>query len=165
MAEIITLLAGEHRALAHFLDKALTGRRRSSRRMAFDAFLGLYLRHSAVEQRIVYPSVLALDTEAALVRYLEAHGSAEEEMLALNDLGVSALSFDVKLRALRDEVLQHFEEEEDELFRRLKADLDPRRLSALAGEAEALRDAFTPAFGIGGALPLFDGNGNGDGAH
>jgi hypothetical protein len=164
MAQIITLLAGEHRALAHFLDRALTARRRSSRRTAFDAFSGLYLRHSAVEQRIIYPAVLAPNTEATLVRYLEAHGTAEEEMLALGERGPSALSFEVKLRALRDEILQHFEEEENDLFPRLKHDLDPRRASALAGEAEALRDAFTPAFGIGGAA-LFDADGDGDGAH
>ena len=98
--------------------------------------------HSTMEEKLFYPSVMAEDTEEILVESTEEHLSVKRILADMMQLDVEDEHFDAKLSVLKEQVRHHArDEEEGELFPKLRRQLSADELAALGNECMALFEA------------------------
>jgi hemerythrin superfamily protein len=93
--------------------------------------------HAALEEHHFYPAVKARRTEDILLESLEDHVAIKRALSDLLDIDAENASFDAKLEVLKDEVESHVEEEETELFPKVRKILDEAELDAIGEEMAA----------------------------
>lgn len=94
--------------------------------------------HAAIEERILYPALMAGDTEALLREAVNEHLAVERPLADILQRRVADDSFDALIKVLKAEVEHHVEEEEDELFPRVQKDLPEDLLAEMGARMEAL---------------------------
>jgi hemerythrin superfamily protein len=105
--------------------------------------------HMAIEQNLFYPAVRDIDGELIAESY-EEHAIAELTLKRLLATAVDDPTFAPKVRALKELILHHVEEEEKELFPEVDEKMKAAELEALGKEMSA---AFDEAL-AGGYEPL-----------
>jgi len=93
--------------------------------------------HDAIEREIFYPAcerVIGLTDQ--LAEALVEHGYVEYGLYQA-DLALEEDSFEAKCRVLKEVVLHHAQEEEDDLFPEVRAAIDASELDALGARMEA----------------------------
>lgn len=120
------------------LEKATTRERKN------DLFVELadkLAAHATIEEKLFYPAVMARQTEELLLESVEEHLAIKRVLADLLDLDVEDPSFDAKLSVMKEEVTHHaHEEEEAELFPKVRKLLSADELDGLGGEMLAMFD-------------------------
>jgi hemerythrin superfamily protein len=94
--------------------------------------------HSEIEEKIFYPAVYVGDLKDQLREAVEEHLAVKRALADLMDLGVGAESFDAKMRVVQEQVEHHIEEEEKQLFPRVRRNFISAELEELGSQMEAL---------------------------
>jgi hypothetical protein len=95
--------------------------------------------HATIEEKLFYPAVMAKQTEDLLLESVEEHLSIKRVLADLLELEIDDEHFDAKLSVMKEALEHHaHEEEEDELFPKVKKVLDSDQLEALGGEMLAM---------------------------
>lgn len=92
--------------------------------------------HASIEERFFYPSVKAEDTEDLLREALEEHLGAKRVIADLLEMDSSHEQFDAKMKLLQEEIEHHVEEEEGDLFPKVKKLMDKESLESLGAIME-----------------------------
>src|SRR6478672_8254470 len=92
--------------------------------------------HASIEERFFYPSVKADDTEDLLREALEEHLSAKRIIADLLELEPANEQFDAKMKVLQEEIEHHVEEEEGDLFPKVRKLMDKDSLESLGAIME-----------------------------
>jgi hemerythrin superfamily protein len=137
----IALLKADHRMIQALFDKLdkLEGKGRDKAKRALVEKLVRELSvHSAIEEEIFYPAVKMRIPGCAeeILKSLEEHGVMKWELYAISSIEPDDDRYDAKLAVLRDSTLHHIEEEENELFPRVKAAFDLTKLNQLGTALE-----------------------------
>ncbi len=97
--------------------------------------------HSAIEEKIFYPTVLSDDTRGRLLEFTEEHLAVKRVIADLLALDPEDEHWDAKLVVLKEEVRHHaHDEEEGKLFPILEEQFDSEFLSGLGNELLAMFD-------------------------
>jgi hemerythrin superfamily protein len=93
------------------------------------------VKHAEIEEQVFYPAVRdELDgLEDELDEDLEEHHAAELLLSELDGATSDSPRFDAKVKVLQENVLHHMEEEESDLFPKVREGLDERRRRELGG--------------------------------
>ena len=95
--------------------------------------------HATIEEKIFYPAVMAKQTEEILLESVEEHLSVKRVLADLLELSPDDDTFDAKLSVMKEQLEHHaHEEEEDELFPKVKKLLGKDQLEALGGEMASM---------------------------
>jgi hypothetical protein len=95
--------------------------------------------HSAIEEKIFYPSVMTEDTREQLIESTEEHLAVKRLLADMMELDCDDEHFDAKLTVLKENVRHHaHDEEEDKLFPEVEAMMDEDELAALGNELLAM---------------------------
>ena len=94
--------------------------------------------HAKIEEMHFYPAVKAARTEDILMESLEEHLAIKRCLADLVDMDVDDETFEAKLKVLQEQVEHHVEEEETDLFPKVKKILSEEQLVAVAQEMTAL---------------------------
>lgn len=86
--------------------------------------------HMTIEQEIFYPAIQAVDRAIVLESY-EEHALAEVALKRLLAADTEAEEWKARVTALKELILHHVQEEEDELFPKVEQALDEERLTEL----------------------------------
>ncbi len=132
----IALLKADHRTVQDLFDKLdqLEGQGRDKAKKALVEKLVRELSvHSAIEEELFYPEVkLGIpDCAGEILKSLEEHGVMKWELYAISSMEPDDDRYDAKLAVLRDATLHHIDEEENELFPRVKEAFDLAKLNQL----------------------------------
>lgn len=92
--------------------------------------------HASIEERFFYPSVKAEDTEEILHEALEEHLGAKRIIADLLELQPGDETFDAKMKVLSEQIEHHVEEEEGDLFPRVRKLMDAESLESLGAIME-----------------------------
>lgn len=95
--------------------------------------------HATMEEKLFYPAVKAKQTEEILVESTEEHLSIKRVLADMLELDPEDEHFDAKLSVMKEQIEHHAkEEEEGELFPKVKKLLSKDELEALGGEMMAM---------------------------
>lgn len=125
--ELLTTQHGRIRELFEAVEKRSS---RASKAKLDDVreLVSTLVKHAEIEELVFYPAIRReLDLDDDVDESLEEHHAAELLMAELEKLPADAERYDAKVTVLRENVLHHIEEEEDELFPRVIAAFDETR--------------------------------------
>ncbi len=97
--------------------------------------------HATIEEHIFYPAVFKAQakTEEILLESVEEHLAIKRLLADLLELEASDPQFDAKISVMKEQITHHArEEEEKELFPRVKKVFDGDQLEAMGQQMEAL---------------------------
>ena len=135
----IKMLKQQHREVSK-LFKQLEGSRSDEKRQStFEEIADALAVHAAIEERHFYPAVKRQQTEDILLESVEEHLQIKRVIADLLDLDPSDASFAAKVKVLQDDVEHHVEEEEKDLFPKVKKLLDAEELASIAAEMQEMQ--------------------------
>ncbi len=135
--DLVDVLIAEHRAVESLFADVETTSDRALRQKTLAAAIAEIRRHSAMEERYLYPATREhLPAGHALAAHeLSEHAEANAKMNRLARLDDSDPDFEPLISALFTDIRDHVNEEETELFPRLRAACDPETLRRLGADA------------------------------
>ncbi|MCP3138752.1 hemerythrin domain-containing protein [Pyxidicoccus xibeiensis] len=87
--------------------------------------------HASIEEQYFYPAAKAEDTEDLLREAAEEHLSAKRIIADLLELEADDEEFDAKMQVLQEQIDHHVEEEESDLFKKVRKILSKEQLEDL----------------------------------
>ena len=158
----IDLLESQHREVEKLfkqLEKAKSGQ---SKTTLFEEIADKLAIHAAIEEHHFYPTVRENRTEDILLESLEEHVTIKRTLADLLKIDGDDETFEAKIKVLKEQVEHHVEEEESDLFPKVKKAMGEEELDALEqemiAEQEELEEAGDPRASIpsetGEAAPL-----------
>jgi hemerythrin HHE cation binding domain-containing protein len=144
--DVVDLLVEDHRRLDGILERLDRGQDPTELRSLYLQVVGELASHEACEQQVVFPALRASVPAAGtdMIACLDEHDEINSLLDEMRGLDPSCYGFMKRTSALILELRAHFAEEE-ELFGRLRAALDPAELADLARRAQAAKSR-APAF-------------------
>jgi hemerythrin superfamily protein len=131
----IELLETQHRDVDElFARLERDGGSDKTRQTLFDDLADLLAIHASIEELHFYPAVKAAPTEEKVEHSLEEHLDIKRKLSLLMATPLSSDRFIARLRALKDEVQDHVENERTELFPKVRRILDADQLEAIGQE-------------------------------
>jgi hemerythrin superfamily protein len=94
--------------------------------------------HASIEEKLFYPAVYVGELREQLTEAVEEHLRAKRIIADMLDLEPDDAKFETKMKMLQEEVEQHVNEEEEELFPIVKQTLPKIELEALGESMEEL---------------------------
>jgi hemerythrin superfamily protein len=113
-----------------------------AKRKLFEQLADKIAAHSEIEEKIFYPAVMAKQTEDLLLESVEEHLSVKRVLADMLSLSADDAHFDAKLSVLKEQLRHHaHEEEEKELFPKVRKLMSKDELEGLGGEMARMFDA------------------------
>jgi hypothetical protein len=136
--DAINLLKNQHdevKSLFRQYEDADDGR---TKRAIFIRIADNLAAHATIEEKIFYPAAYVGELEDLLEEAVEEHLSAKRIIADLLDMGVGDDNFDAKVKVLKEQIEHHVEEEEGEMFKKVKKALDDSKLEELGSQMETM---------------------------
>ncbi|MEU0152691.1 hemerythrin domain-containing protein [Micromonospora fulviviridis] len=140
--DVVDVLMTDHREVeAIFVELESRQGTPEHRRQLADVVIAELVRHSVAEEAYVYPAARkALPDGGQLAEHeISEHADAERTMKELESLDPSEPRFDELLTKLTATIRHHVQDEENDLFPRLRAACAREELVELAGKVEAAK--------------------------
>jgi hemerythrin-like domain-containing protein len=138
----IDLLERQHReveALFEKLEDAGDGAKQTKERLCRDLSDQLAV-HAELEERIFYPESRQEDTEDLLRESVEEHLSMKRLLAEILEGGTESAQLMARMKVLKEQVEHHVEEEEQELFPRVRRTRSREELEELGERMEELAE-------------------------
>jgi hemerythrin superfamily protein len=141
--DAITLLRNDHRAVEKLFkafEKAGGGGSETKQNLVASMVTELSV-HAAIEEQVFYPAVRAEveGTEEDVLEAIEEHHIVKWELSELDGMTSTDERFEAKVTVLIENVRHHVDEEQDDLFPRVRAALSRKRLLSLGDDIEVVR--------------------------
>lgn len=133
----IDLLKSQHREVSKLFSKIEKASDSSDKTELFDEIADKLAIHAAIEEHHFYPAVKAKRTEDILLESLEEHLGIKRVIADLLKTDADDETFDAKVKVLKEQVEHHVEEEETDLFPKVKRLFDSEQLEAIGQEMSA----------------------------
>ncbi|TDC75738.1 hemerythrin domain-containing protein [Micromonospora sp. KC606] len=140
--DVVDVLVADHREVeAIFVELESRQGTPQRRRQLADVVIAELVRHSVAEEAYVYPAARKAlpDGDRVAEHEISEHAEAERTMKKLETLDPADARFDELLAHLTSTIRHHVQEEESDLFPRLRAALAREELVELAGKVEAAK--------------------------
>lgn len=141
--EVVAFLKAQHNLIEDMFDQVLHATDPKAREEPFATLRQLLAVHETAEEMVVHPRVRREDDagDAIVDARLKEEHDAKELLSAIEKLDITSDEFIVELTKLREAVLDHARQEEDEEFPVLKRRVDTddlKRMGAAVRAAEAI---------------------------
>ncbi|ADO70133.1 hemerythrin domain-containing protein [Stigmatella aurantiaca] len=129
----IDLLEDQHQEVKKLFKKyeSLGDGADAERRELFEKIADRLAAHTSIEELYFYPSVKAARTEEQLYEAVEEHLAAKRIIADLLQMKPDSEYFDAKMKVLQESIDHHVEEEEEELFPKVRKLLTEEQLLVL----------------------------------
>jgi hemerythrin superfamily protein len=142
--DVVDLLIKDHREVESLFQQLEAGQGKPDhRRQVADVVIAELVRHSVAEEAYVYPAARKAlpDGDQVADHEISEHAEAERTMKELEAVDATDPRFDQLLSQLTRIIRHHIEDEESDLFRRLREACSRDELVALAGKVQAAKKA------------------------
>jgi hemerythrin superfamily protein len=140
--DALELLTMQHDEVEMLIEQIEDSEDPSDKMELFQELADKIAAHATMEEKLFYPSVMADQTEDLLVESTEEHLSVKRILADLLELEGDDPRFDAKLSVLKEQIRHHArDEEEGELFPKLRRMMSQEDLAALGNECMAMFEA------------------------
>ena len=94
--------------------------------------------HAHIEEKLFYPAVYVGELKDLLAEAVEEHLAAKRTIADLVKMTPGDQNYDAKVEVLKEQIEHHVEEEEGELFPKVKKTLSGEELDALGEQMELM---------------------------
>jgi hemerythrin superfamily protein len=94
--------------------------------------------HAHIEEKLFYPAVYVGELKDLLAEAVEEHLAAKRTIADLLKMTAGDENYDAKVKVLKEQIEHHVEEEEGELFPKVKKTLASEELDALGEQMELM---------------------------
>ncbi|HZI16675.1 MAG TPA: hemerythrin domain-containing protein [Myxococcus sp.] len=108
----------------------------AKRQELFEMIADRLSAHATIEEQYFYPAVKAADTEDLLREAAEEHLSVKRILADMLELEAGDEEFDAKMQVVQEQVEHHIEEEETDLFKKVRKLLAKEQLEDLGLQME-----------------------------
>jgi hemerythrin superfamily protein len=136
----IDLLEQQHKEVKALFARYEKASSTDLKRKLFEQIADDLAVHAAIEEKHFYPATKAARTAELLQEAVEEHLAAKRIIADLLEMDVDDAQFDAKMTVLREEIEHHVEEEEGELFPKVKQMLAEDELEDLGIVMDDLAD-------------------------
>lgn len=135
----LELLMSQHEQVETLIEDIENAEDPSEKSVLFEALADQLAAHATIEEKLFYPAVMHESTRELLVESTEEHLSVKRLLADMMELDPDDERFDAKLMVVRDQVVHHaHEEEENTLFPLVRKFFDEDDLAALGNEMLAM---------------------------
>jgi len=134
----IQLLKSQHAEVKRLFQQFERAQDEEDKRSVFEQIADDLVAHSEIEEKLFYPAVCVDNLQEELEEAVEEHLSIKRLIRDLLELNAADESFRTKMKALREQVEHHVEEEEGELFPKIKNNFEASELEILGAEMETM---------------------------
>jgi len=140
--DAIELLESQHREVEKLFEKfeAAGDKARKTRESLCRQISDKLAVHAEIEEKLFYPESRNEDTEELLRESVEEHLAVKRILADLMETEVADEQFDARMKVLKEQVEHHVEEEEGELFPKVRKALTEDELSDLGSRMEELAE-------------------------
>jgi hemerythrin superfamily protein len=136
----LEVLKQDHQKVKGLFQEARQGTDRNKRKKLFDEIDTELEIHTHIEETIFYPAIEEHEEFKEMVaEALEEHQEAKMLLDELEELGADNHDFSSKLQQLMEAVEHHVEEEEGEMFPKIREVFDEDELEQLGQELESAK--------------------------
>ena len=96
--------------------------------------------HATIEEKLFYPAAYAKATKELLTEAVEEHLSMKRILADLMELSPDHENVDAKINVLKEQVDHHVDEEETEIFKAARKEIEAAELERLGEEMQRLFD-------------------------
>jgi hemerythrin superfamily protein len=136
----IDLLERQHREVEELFeefDQAGEGAKKTRERLCREISDQLAV-HAEIEEKLFYPESKQPDTEELLRESVEEHLGVKRILAEIMEGGIEDDQFDARMKVLEEQVEHHVEEEEKELFPKVRKACSKEELEDLGGRMQEL---------------------------
>jgi hemerythrin superfamily protein len=127
----IDLLESQHRQVEKLFKQLEKATKSDRKQRLFEEIADKLAVHAAIEEHHFYPAVKARRTEDILLEAVEEHLTIKRTLADLLKIDAEDETFDAKVKVLKEEVEHHVQEEESDLFPKVKKILAAEELDTL----------------------------------
>jgi hemerythrin superfamily protein len=138
----IDLLEKQHREVESLFEKFEStgeGARKTRERLCREIADALAV-HAEIEEKLFYPESKQEDTEEILRESVEEHLSMKRVLADILEGDVDDEQFEARMTVLKEQVEHHLEEEEHELFPKVRKACSEEELEDLGGRMQTLAE-------------------------
>jgi hemerythrin superfamily protein len=136
--DALKLIKEQHDEVEELLEQLEKARKPERKQALFREIADKLAAHAAMEEKLFYPAVMAKQTEELVLESAEEHLAIKRVLADMLTLDVEDDHFDAKLSVLMEQVEHHArEEEEKELFPKVRKLLSKQELEELGSECES----------------------------
>jgi hemerythrin-like domain-containing protein len=135
----INLLKQQHQDVRDLFERISQAEDTSQKETLLQELADNLAAHMTIEETIFYPAAYTTD-ETRFSEAIEEHSAAKRTLCQLLEMSADDGNFDDKLTRLQEQVETHVEEEERELFKTAKQELEVDELQRLGDEMKNLFD-------------------------
>ena len=100
--------------------------------------------HAEAEEQVLYPEARKCEgTDELIDKGHQDHDKGDEMVLAIKSINPNESEFKEKVRQLQEFMLTHLDEEENELFPKVRQGMDDRKLEELATDIQKTKASVT----------------------
>jgi hemerythrin superfamily protein len=137
--DAISLLSEQHDEVDELIERLEASDDADDKQAIFTELADKVAAHATIEEKIFYPAVMAKQTEDILLESVEEHLAVKRVLADLLKLSPDDEQFDAKLSVMKEQLEHHaHEEEEGELFPKVRKLLGKDELEALGGEMASM---------------------------
>ncbi|MDQ3334684.1 MAG: hemerythrin domain-containing protein [Myxococcota bacterium] len=135
--DVLDLLTSQHEEVDALFEKLEADE--GDRNALFGQLADKLAAHATIEEKIFYPAVMSKETEELLHEAVEEHLGMKRVLADLLTMRIDEDTFKAKLSVLKEAVEHHaHEEEEQELFPKLRKSMSADERAALGNECLAM---------------------------
>jgi hemerythrin superfamily protein len=133
----IELLKQQHRQVEKLFEQLESSEDSEQKQALFQELADNLAAHAAIEEETFYPEAYAKQTKELLQEAVEEHLAIKRLLADLLAMTPDDENFDAKVTVLKEQVKHHVEEEEGELFKKVKKEMSSEELDTLGEDLEA----------------------------
>lgn len=139
--DALELLRSQHEEVEDLIEQIEDADEPEEKQALFGEMADKLAAHTTIEEKLFYPSVMDDTTRELLVESTEEHLSIKRLLADMMSLDIEDEHFDAKLTVLKEQVRHHIhDEEEDQLFPKVRRLLSSDELAALGNELLAMHE-------------------------
>jgi hemerythrin superfamily protein len=136
----LELLKEDHEKVADLFEEAEDSDDQGQKERTFERIKTELETHTYIEETVFYPALEKHEELKDLVKEAyEEHRQVKKLLTEIAALAEGSEKFDAKLKVMKENVEHHVEEEENELFPKVRSVFDDKKLEALGRELAAAK--------------------------
>jgi hemerythrin-like domain-containing protein len=135
----INLLKQQHQEVRDLFERINQAEDTSEKETLFQELADNLAAHMTIEEMIFYPAAFTTD-DTKYAEAVDEHAASKRVLASLLEMSADDEDFEDKLTKLQELVEAHVEDEESELFKTAKRDLEADELRRLGEEMKVLYD-------------------------